>query len=535
MDFLLTTDKNYVKYLIVVMASVYENHKNFTKGLTFHILYNNLDSTDFDKISLFANKYGEKVYFYYVDDSLFKDLPVGIGWPVSCMYILLAHKILPETLHRVLYLDIDLIVNGNLEEFYELDFDDNYLIVSKDWYDARYEPEKSLTDFDYVTDFDEAKAAKGKYFNSGVVLFNLDKFRAENIDINFYREKLKRLKNVFFDQGILGVCFAKKSKLLRTCRYNYRIGYSMISFDRERENFYYNSFYHYKFCAVNPYIIHYTGYRGFKPWMMHFTRNEINANLDFRDICEEYADYVDVWWKYARLCPNFDELWETQQKNKSAYRMVKLLIRHRPGEFAKNMYLDTLNVPDYFGRSVIQNGDDLNRYVKPGVYACDASTKKYVKNLPSDLTEATNFRLTVKALSVGAAYTASLVQELEVADKNASLYRRYAKNRNAGWSPWARLVTSDNVDRCMHEISAAIDEAEQLKEIQREGLSRFAEATANFEKNYRSLHSQLNILKDEMNRLNGNYYSLKNSFSFKLGRFITFIPRKIRDLFKKKK
>ena len=88
MDFLLTTDSNYIKYLCVTMISVYENHDWHKIPLTFHILYNHISSEDKWRISEIADKYNQRVFFYYVSDDLFDSFPVGESWPRSCICLL---------------------------------------------------------------------------------------------------------------------------------------------------------------------------------------------------------------------------------------------------------------------------------------------------------------------------------------------------------------------------------------------------------------------------------------------------------------
>ncbi len=523
MDIFVKPSVSLVKYLKVLMISVYENNRDIVEeggNITFWCLHNALTEEHKAGIRKIADMYGQKVEFIYGDVSIFDALPSPAPWPKTIYFGLLAHQYLPESVHRALYLDIDIIVNGSLKEFYNLPFDDNYLIASRDKYDARNEPEQALKDFAYADTLKEADLLAGGAFNCGSVLFNLDKFRQDNIDINFYNNKLRGKTVKFADQSILSYCFYQKTKLLKTCKYNYRIGYSMVNLDESRENFYYSTYLHFKFCPVQARIIHYCGYKGFKPWMVHFTRDEIDINLEFRDICKEYADYVDIWWQYARKSPDFEELWDAQQRNKTAYSMVRLLIRNRSGEFAKRLYLNTVNIPDYFGRAVIRSGDDINRYVKPGVYACDASTKKSVKNLPADFTEPTNFRLTVKALSVGAAYSASLVQELEVADEDASLYRRYTKNRDTRWSPWVKIAAAGALEKF---VEKAVSEAVSCN------FSKYSdEKIGAVSKDLAGLSAQIKSLRNDLE-------SLKSSKSYKLGRALTYIPRKIRDAFRRKK
>lgn len=264
MDFLLTTDSNYLRYVYVLMSSVYVNHDWENKELTFHILHNELNDDEVKVLKNFAESYNQQVYFYYVDNTLFSDFPIGKSWSVSCMYILFAHEYLPKTLKRVLYLDIDVAVNGDLSEFYSLDFDNNYLIASKEWYDIKNEPVTAFNKFDTVEIIDHQKASQGQYFNSGVLLFNLEKFRLDNINLDFYINKLYGYKNVFYDQGVLNICFAQRTKLLTTCKYNYRLAFSIpeyFNFDNVSKNIHKK----YTYYPVDAKIIHYCGFTGIKP------------------------------------------------------------------------------------------------------------------------------------------------------------------------------------------------------------------------------------------------------------------------------
>ena len=299
MDIFVKPSLPLVKYLKVLMISVYENNKDVIEeeGITFWCLHNALEDSHKAEIKEISDRYNQKVEFIFVDVNIFNNLPSASPWPQTIYFGLLAHQFLPESLHRVLYLDIDVAVNGNLKEFYNLPFDDNYLIASRDWYDARYEPEEEFKEFTCLSEIKEADLLGNGAFNCGVLLFNLDKFRSEKIDIEFYNKKLYGKKVKLADQSILGYCFYNKVKLLTTCKYNYRIGYSMVSMRQWKSNYYYNKYYHYEFSAVTPKIVHYCGQIGFKPWYARFKASELDVNRDFYDITPEYADYVDIWWR----------------------------------------------------------------------------------------------------------------------------------------------------------------------------------------------------------------------------------------------
>lgn len=134
MDIFVKPSLSLVKYLKVLMISVYENNKDVIEeeGVTFWCLHNALEDSHKAEIKEIADRYNQKVEFIFVDVNIFNGLPSASPWPQTIYFGLLAHQFLPESLHRVLYLDIDVAVNGNIKEFYNLPFDDNYLIASRD-------------------------------------------------------------------------------------------------------------------------------------------------------------------------------------------------------------------------------------------------------------------------------------------------------------------------------------------------------------------------------------------------------------------
>lgn len=63
-----------------------------------------------------------------------------------------------------------------------------------------------------------------------------------------------------------------------------------------------------------------------------------------------------------------------------------------------------------------------------------------------------------------------------------------------------------------------------------ESIAKIAELTKNKER----LRAENNSLREAGNEANTQLASIQSSTSFKLGRAITYIPRKLRDAFKKK-
>lgn len=125
----------------------------------------------------------------------------------ACFIRLLIPKCLPK-LKRALYLDGDTICKGDLSEFYNCDFEDNYIIGVEGMDFAKVQADELGIDF---------------YINSGVLLFNIPKMNKEN-----YFNQIKRSwrysiglpRTYSADETIINFVFHKKIKLINE-KYNY--------------------------------------------------------------------------------------------------------------------------------------------------------------------------------------------------------------------------------------------------------------------------------------------------------------------------
>lgn len=577
MHFVTSCDANYLKYIKVLMASVYANHPN-NEELTFHVLYRDLPEDEIKKVCAFAESHHQIAHFIEFDEE--KYAPVmkkffSLRWPVQNMYALFAHDMLPADVDRVLSLDIDTVVNGDLTELFAQDFDDCYLIATPETNRADNEPEEDFAEFKYYFDgIDRAKAAKGLYFNAGVLMFNLEKFRRDGVDVSYYLNAIggDSAENIFFDQGILNLTFGDKTKYLTTCRYNYRISFSAIGYYDKDNNRYYDKR-RYSYVPVeNVKIIHYNGFVGTKPWDYCFETKDISScENSFLWQIPECADYYKIWWKYARMTPEFEQLWTEQMMNKAAYNQIKKLVLDRNLDFVNQAGLETLWAPVWRNVNSIGKGDDLNRYIKPKVYHCVAAdVKKTVKNLPEEFVQACGFRLTVKHISYSDSKVqenTALIQILEPNDAGAAVYRRYCGSPKKGkWGKWYRMATSADIEMLqeknrseMEKLDAfekriaALETAQisvrfEQKLAERDFALNMRELelknekghVATLEKELATAKKQATLLEKELEKekriassLEAESIAIKNSVSYRVGRAITAIPRKLRDLLKK--
>lgn len=231
-NIIFSTDKKYYKYCSVAITSIKESQKDFDK-INIYILAKNLPNKICTELKKLSNN------ILKINLINFKSLNVNHlkiqnpTLPDPTYYKLLIPKILPKV-DKILYLDCDVIVKKSLKELWQINIS-NYLLAA-------------VSDLNEKLVLDSANAPqnKKKYFNAGVMLINLKKWREE--------KTLERLKT-----------FLKNpTALLRysdQCIFNFGLNDYEILFLDNKWNFHYNSPHP---NSENAAIIHYVWD---KPWL----------------------------------------------------------------------------------------------------------------------------------------------------------------------------------------------------------------------------------------------------------------------------
>jgi lipopolysaccharide biosynthesis glycosyltransferase len=95
-------------------------------------------------------------------------------WPLSSYYRILLPQIVPQEIKKIIYLDVDTVVQGDLAEIWDIDIADRHLLAVPDVCDPLISGTGHLTgykDFGIADDW--------KYFNAGVLVINLEKWRTD--------------------------------------------------------------------------------------------------------------------------------------------------------------------------------------------------------------------------------------------------------------------------------------------------------------------------------------------------------------------
>lgn len=278
LNILTSSDNTLVPQMAVSLTAMAKNLPH--DFIDFYLLHSSLSPETVKMLSALCEGYGNiSLHEVKVPDPESYDPLVQAGsWMRETYYPLCAHRLLPDTIDRILYLDAgDTLVVGDIAPYYTDDFEDNFLIVSGQSY--KVENGASM-----LLDAEDIKNVKNflpgilkGLFNSGSYMINLKKMREADIDLSYYyslTEWLRKVKqdagqaveekgSVYFgDQGLLSAAFVGRLKYYGYPQirdgwyvpYNFCLGY-YDHFDKKPE--------------YQPAILHFAGVP-FKPWKANF-------------------------------------------------------------------------------------------------------------------------------------------------------------------------------------------------------------------------------------------------------------------------
>ena len=138
----------------------------------------------------------------------------------TAYFRLLAGKLLPESIDRVIYLDSDLLVRDDLSILWEMELGDHYCLAVPDIACPHIDVREADCNFRKSSPYLAAISPIGnwrelklngsdRYFNSGVMVLNIERWRRESIERQLIRCLKDNRKHVWcWDQYALNVVFA---------------------------------------------------------------------------------------------------------------------------------------------------------------------------------------------------------------------------------------------------------------------------------------------------------------------------------------
>lgn len=316
----------------VSMLSLFENNRHMED---IRVLYIERGMTDENKERLrsIADRYGRRLEFLSMPnwsqrlDIQLKSCKSGwLGFGYNRLFLT---ELVPEDVDRVLYLDSDTVIEGPLDELWNVDFGDCYMAGVDDCLSATYRK---------IVDLKEG----GTYVNAGMLLINVKKWRDDRIMDVF----IKTLKDnngyfVFNEQSILNSVFSGRIRILPQ-QYNvnslvYLFEYNELMRLRKPKDFSYTPEEYYE-ARNHPVVTHFTGnfYVRRRPWVDNSDHPHKDAFLHYRAMTP---------WAKTALAPDtrssserrYTELCHTLPRSVMIGAVSTLYNRLRPVSFRRKL------------------------------------------------------------------------------------------------------------------------------------------------------------------------------------------------------
>lgn len=221
-------DDDYAQHLGAALYSALFHLSKSTRADVF-VICSKFSSNNKKKIQAVGKKHNTDVRFIEVVEEHFIGLKTTLYVSHATYFRIALPDLLPKTIGKVLYLDSDLIVMDDLTKLWNIDINETYLAAVPEG-----DQKNPLIYRDKIDMPPEAL-----YFNAGVLIINLEKWRRENISkklFDYIRENPHKI--TWWDQDALNAFFYN-SFIPLDSRWNFIPEYreatntSCLDFDRQ--------------------------------------------------------------------------------------------------------------------------------------------------------------------------------------------------------------------------------------------------------------------------------------------------------------
>lgn len=278
MNVYLTTGRKNYKYAYVAIQSLFENNPD--AEIYLYIVSEDLEESDLVHEYALAKRYDNHIVILRFDEQVASrhiQVHADDHWPIGTMSSYwLFHELLPEDVDRILVIESDTVIVGDLAEIYSMDFDGAYAICPG----PEHKP-KNHRDF--------MEKIGGDSLTFVLSVYDVKRIREDFTleDILAKDEIVKKHTGNSQMEFTFGLLFKGKIKYVPgkiSCideneRYMQELGYDYVAA-----------------CEKTARIIHFSSYKDYsKPWNPVF-------------LVPGYS----VWWKYAAESPYYKEYIERQ-------------------------------------------------------------------------------------------------------------------------------------------------------------------------------------------------------------------------------
>jgi len=188
------SDDGYSFFLGAALVSLFEN-KTGNYPVVVYVIDGGIAPVNKARFRELESKYRFTIRYLVPDDSLFEGLPTGI-WPVAAYYRMIVARLLPKDVRKIIYLDCDILILGDLKELYNINLGGKMLGAVRD----PIEGERSCVRLGI--------SIGAGYFNSGVLLIDIVEWRKADVEPRLFVVLRKWREKLFFpDNDALNIAF----------------------------------------------------------------------------------------------------------------------------------------------------------------------------------------------------------------------------------------------------------------------------------------------------------------------------------------
>ena len=281
-----STDDNFVPYLATAIQSLVNNSSPYN-NYDIILLEENLTNQHKQRLHAYSQK-NISIRFINMKNYMehYKDVWYIHNWGDNKWHSLSVYYrfFIPELFkkyEKIIFLDGDIIINTDIAELYHINLKQNLIGAVQDY-------ARNVTG-DVIADYAEKVLGvkRDKYFNAGILLFNLK----ELAKTNFLEKCINTLKVIgkpkLQDQDVFNVVFKNKILYLD---YSWNCLFWNVIFCRAnaKDHLSPRLYELWERIAQSPKIFHYAGKR--KPWY------------------EPNLEYSSTFWQYARMTSFYEEI-----------------------------------------------------------------------------------------------------------------------------------------------------------------------------------------------------------------------------------
>lgn len=274
-----STSDLYSELAATSIASLLENSKDVDE---IHVYVIDIGISEKHKKDLqgLVAAYGRNLEFLEdlnVEDIVQTKINVG-RWHISTFSRLFLLHVLPKTLHKIIYIDCDMIIRHSLKDLWEMDMDGTWCMSADDCRGKMYRKDIGIP-------------AASIYTNNGLMVIDLEAWRENDVEskfIDFINEYHGDI--TYMDQGVLNGVFQPLSKVkLLPISYNaqtvcYDLGYDGLQACRKPVWAYTKEAFNQG--IADPTVVHFTTcfMSGTRPWFKEDRHPYRDEFLRFRSL-----------------------------------------------------------------------------------------------------------------------------------------------------------------------------------------------------------------------------------------------------------